>query len=110
MKKTSNIILGVLLLIILGLITYIILTSDNPVVVPFDDTALREELRIKDSTATYWENQSFQLNALADSLQEKSDSLEALKPTIHEKYNDQINFNNSATIVQLDSVIRANWE
>lgn len=79
------------------------------VVEPFDEAPLREEIRLQDSIATYWQNNAIYWQDKADAFELKVDSLEALKPDIHENHDNQINFNATATDEQLDSVIRANW-
>lgn len=104
-----NKIIAILLIIIFGLITYIIINGNTTEVIPFDETALREQLRLKDSTALYWQNQALYNDSIAVAFENKSDSLELLKSTTNEKYNKEINFNSSASIIQLDSIIRSSW-
>ena len=106
----TNKILAILLIIIFGLITYIIINSSTEEVIPFNETQLREELRLKDSTAFYWQNKAIYYDSLANTFEHKSDSLELLKTTTNEKYYKQKHFIDTANILQLDSIIRSNWE
>lgn len=105
----TNKIIAILLIIIFILIGYIIFTKQTDIVKPFDDSKLKEEVRLKDSVATYWEKESANWESLASEYSNKADSLQQLKSDIHEKYKDQYNFNATATNIQLDSIIRANW-
>jgi len=109
MNNKNNIILGSMFIVILGLIFYIIISKPNTTVNKFDETELRLQIQKSDSNVKYWENQAKYFETLAGILKEKSDSLESLKPKINEKYNNKVNFNNTANISQLDSVIRSNW-
>lgn len=108
MIKASHIIIG-LLAIILILAVLLIVRKPNPVVEPFDDTQLREEIRVKDSIADYWQAVSEYWEAIAVVSEAKSDSLQSLKPTIKYKYEKIYEFNAIANDSQLDSVIRSNW-
>ena len=110
MKNKINIVFVILLLIIFGLIVYIILSKPVVPVEKFDDTVLREQIRKQDSITIHWQKESIHWQNLATSYELKVDSLEALKPIIHEKYNKQIKFNNSANMLQLDSIIRSTWK
>lgn len=110
MKKLTNIIIAGLLVTVFILVAYIILKEPVKVVEPFDETPLRKEIAKKDSTARYWQDESAYQESRADHFELKVDSLEALKPKIHEDHDNQINFNATATDQQLDSVIRANWD
>jgi len=94
---------------IFGLIYYIF-KSDKIEVEPFDDSALREQIRKLDSTSGYWEQESNKWQLLADSLDNKNDSLEKFKPSIKYYYDKKYKFNHNATTHQLDSVIRAIWD
>lgn len=107
--KTILILFGIMLLTIFGLVAYIIISEPVPVVEPFDEGPLREEIRLKDSVATFWEAESATWQEAAKIAEDKVDSLETLKQPIYENHSDQIKFNASATDQQLDSVIRANW-
>ena len=109
MKNKINIVLGGLLLVIFSLVLYIILSGPSVVVEPFDEGPLREKIRLQDSTAVYWKQEAEAWETIAGILEAKSDSLEKLKPKINEDHDNQINFNSTATDLQLDSVIRANW-
>lgn len=109
MTHRSNIAFILLVAIIIGLIYYIT-TLDNVEVEPFDDSALREEIRILDSTSLHWQEMSAQWQALADSLSNENDSLEKQKPSIKYYYDQKYKFNHNATTHQLDSVIRAIWD
>jgi len=76
----------------------------------FDDTSLRKQIQKQDSISNYWQNKSLYWESIAYSYELQIDSLEALKPTIEKEYDEKIKFNNSATIIQLDSIIRSTWE
>ena len=108
MNKPNYILAG-LLLIIFALIAYIIFSAPIPEVTPFDETSLREQIRLKDSSATYWEADAISWHLIATDEQSRADSLAKLKSKIIKYYEDQYNFNSTATDLQLDSVIRANW-
>lgn len=109
MKNKITITFAILLIIILGLIYYIIFSKSNISTNQFDETSIRIEIAKKDSSIKYWENNANYWHLIADTLKIKSDSLESLKPKINQKYNDKIKFNSTATIPQLDSIIRAEW-
>ena len=109
MNKNSLIVSGAMLLIILGLIIYIIVSEPTPVVEPFDEGPLREQIRLTDSVANHWQEESEAWQNVARIAEDKVDSLESLKPKIYEDHDSQINFNSTATDQQLDSVIRSNW-
>ena len=98
-----------LLAIILVLVVYIIFKGNPSTDESFDPAALREQIRIKDSTATHWEEEANSWHNLANTLGDKSDSLENLKPVIQHHYDKKYTFNANATSSQLDSVIRASW-
>ena len=108
MTKPTKILL-VLLLIIFGLVAYIIIKTPGAKDESFDPAELREEIRIKDSTTTYWEEEANSWHNLANTLGDKSDSLENLKPEIQHHYDKKYTFNANATSTQLDSVIRSSW-
>lgn len=110
MKSTNNIAYIILIGIILIMGYFMIFKTPAPIVEPFDDSALREEIRVQDSIGSYWHQQSDLWQHEAEVLGHKSDSLEKLKPSIKEYYNEKYNFNRNANITQLDSVIRANWD
>lgn len=99
----------VLIGIILVMGYFLIFDSPETVVEEFDDSALREEIRLLDSTSLHWEEEAAAWQNLANIAGDKSDSLENLKPTIINYYNEKYTFNASATVLQLDSVIRSNW-
>jgi len=109
MKNKTNIAIGVLLLIIVVLTGYIILKDPVVVIKPFDDGPLREEIRLEDSISTHWKDQAQAWQKVASILEHRVDSLQKIKISINNDYNDQINFNSTATNAQLDSFIRANW-
>lgn len=109
MMSKSNYILGALLLIIFGLIGYIILSDPGNDVESFDETELRKQIALRDSVATFWEAEAESWHGIANEEQDKADSLELYKPKIIKYYEDQYNFNATASDMQLDSVIRANW-
>jgi len=109
MKNKTNIIIGTALLVILVLISYIIINEPIRVIEAFDEAPLREQIRLRDSVADHWEQESAAWRNVARIAEDKVDSLEKLKPQIYENHNNQINFNATATDEQLDSVIRSNW-
>ena len=88
---------------------FLIFNQPTPVVEPFDEAPLREEIRLADSTSGYWEAAADSLMGIANIEKHKSDSLEKLKPSIKIYYEKQYTFNANADILQLDSVVRANW-
>lgn len=108
MSKAGWIIIG-LLGVIFTLVVILIARKPNGIVEPFDDTELREEIRVKDSIAEYWQAVSEYWEAVAVVSEAKSDSLQSLKPTIKYKYEKIYEFNATANNSQLDSVIRSNW-
>jgi hypothetical protein len=105
----SNIIYGILLLVILVLLYIVIFRKPEVVVEPFDETPLREEIAKKDSIAQFWENEAHKWETVAHSYEAKSDSLETLKPQIQEHYGNTYKIIPDGTNVVLDSIIRANW-
>lgn len=107
--QSTKIAFAVLIGIILIMGYFLIFNQPAPVVEPFDDSTLREEIRIQDSIGSYWKQESLLWQTLAVKLESKNDSLEKLKPSIINYYNEKYIFNANADINQLDSVIRANW-
>ena len=110
MSKTNWIISG-LLAVILVLAAILIFRKPNTVTVvePFDDTELREQIRVKDSVATYWESEAARWHSVADSAIAVSDSLETFKPGIKKHYDGIYKTIPDANVIGLDSIIRANW-
>jgi hypothetical protein len=108
MTRANWIIIG-LLGVIFTLVVILIVRKPATIVEPFDDSALREEIRLKDSVALYWELEAGLWHDFADSTLVLADSLENSKPTIKKFYHEKYKFNSTATTVQLDSVIRTNW-
>lgn len=108
MSKT-NIILGSLLIIIFGLVAYIIFSKPNKVIEPFNETKLRLQIARQDSLTIHWQKESEAWQLAANIAENKVDSLEQLKQDINEDHDQDIQFNATATIMQLDSVIRSNW-
>ena len=108
MTKQNKILAG-LLLIILALVVYIIIKTPGSKDEAFDPAALREEIRIKDSSATHWEEEANAWHNMANTLGDKNDSLQHLKPEIQHHYAKKYTFNANATSSQLDSVIRSSW-
>ena len=88
---------------------FMIFNQPTPIVEPFDDSQLREEIRIQDSIANHWKQESTKWQSVAAIFGHKSDSLEHLKPSIIYYYGKKYTFNANATSSQLDSVIRASW-
>ena len=88
---------------------FMIFNSSETIVEEFDDSELREEIRLADSTSLHWKEEAAAWQNLANVAGDKSDSLEKFKPSIKYYYNEKYTFNANADILQLDSVIRANW-
>tara|TARA_R110002167_G_scaffold72625_1_gene204028 strand:+ start:333 stop:662 length:330 start_codon:yes stop_codon:yes gene_type:complete len=109
MKNKTNIIFGILLIVIFALVTYIIFSEPTIIGEAFDESSLREEIRLEDSTSGYWQKESIAWHNIANVLGNKSDSLANLKPSIKYYYNEKYTFNTNATTNQLDSVIRSIW-
>ena len=109
MKNKTNIILGILLVIILGLIAYIIFSEPIKVVEEFDEAPLREKIQFQKDLAKHWQDESEAWQNKAQIAEDKVDSLEQLKPKVYEKYDKQRDFADTADVLQLDSFIRSNW-
>ena len=92
MKKSINWPYAILIGIILVMGYFLIFNQPDPVVEPFDEGPLREEIRIQDSIGTHWQKQSAEWETKATQLGHKSDSLETLKPTIKNYYNEKYIF------------------
>jgi hypothetical protein len=107
--KSINWPYAILIGIILVMGYFLIFSSPETVVEEFDDSELREEIRLLDSSSTFWKEEAAAWQNLADIAGDKADSLENIKPSIKNYYNEKYTFNASATVLQLDSVIRANW-
>jgi len=107
--KATNLYFAILIGIILVMGYFMIFSTPETVVEEFDDSALLEEIRVLDSTSGHWEEEAASWQNLADIAGDKTDSLENLKPTIKIYYEKKYTFNANADILQLDSVVRANW-
>ena len=107
--KSINLPYVILISIVLIMSYYLIFNSHDSVIEEFDDTALRKEISLADSTATYWKNVANMWHSIADKEKYKSDSLKKYKLTIQYYYDKKYTFNTNADVLQLDSVIRANW-
>ena len=88
---------------------FMIFRSPATVVEAFDEGPLREEVRLADSTSLHWEEEAATWQNMANSEGNKADSLEKLKPSIKNYYNEKYLFNSNADINQLDSIIRTSW-
>jgi hypothetical protein len=88
---------------------FMIFSSPETVVEEFDEGPLREEIRLADSTSLHWKEESASWQNLANVEGDKADSLEKFKPSIKYYYEEKYTFNANADILQLDSVVRANW-
>ena len=88
---------------------FMIFSSPDTVVEEFDDSALLEEIRLLDSASVHWEAIADSSLNVADLEKHKADSLGNLKPSIKYYYEEKYTFNANADILQLDSVVRANW-
>jgi hypothetical protein len=109
MTKSINWPYAILIGIILIMGYYLIFNKPDVVIEPFDEAPLREEIRLADSISLHWKEEAALMQALADSEKHKSDSLEKFKPSIKYYYEKKYTFNANADILQLDSVVRANW-
>jgi hypothetical protein len=109
MKNKTNIIIGILLLIVFGLIAYLIFSAPIEEVKSFDESSLREEIQIQKDLAKHWQDESEEWQNKAKAAENKVDSLEQLKPKVYEKYDKQRDFADTADVMQLDSFIRSNW-
>ena len=109
LTKSINWPYAILIGIILVMGYFLIFNKPDVVVEAFDEAPLREEIRLSDSTSLHWKEEAAVMQALADSEKHKSDSLEKLKPSIKIYYEKKYTFNANASLVQLDSVVRANW-
>jgi hypothetical protein len=109
MKDNTNLyfILLIGIIVVMGYFMFFSTTS-NPVV-EFDEASLREEIRLSDSTSLHWEQEAISWQTIASTAGNKSDSLEKFKPVIKIYYHEKYTFNANADLLQLDSVIRANW-
>jgi len=100
-------------IILIGIILimgyFLIFNQPAPVVESFDEAPLQEEIRIQDSSRTYWKYKAAVWQTEAERLESKSDSLQNLKPSIKIYYEKKYTFNANATVHQLDSIIRSNW-
>ena len=110
MRKPVNIIIGILLLVVVGLIAYIIFRQP-PIagVIPFDDTTLIKKLNSVDSLSKAWEKEALHWKEVANDAITKTDSLQNLKPKIRYEYHKVYISTRTASHKQLDSTIRANW-
>ena len=109
MKSKNNLYFAILIGIILIMGYFMIFGEPGTAVESFEESILREEIRLKDSTATHWEEESASWQNLANNLGDKNDSLANLKPVIQHHYDKKYTFNANASTTQLDSVIRASW-
>jgi len=107
--KSINWPYAILIGIILVMGYYLIFNKPDVVVEAFDEAPLREEIRISDSTSLHWKEEAAAWQNLADIEGDKADSLEKFKPSIKIYYEKKYTFNANADLVQLDSVVRANW-
>ena len=110
MISKNHIIIGILLLGIGCLLSYIVLKEDpEPVVIPIDDGPYTKMIEKSDSHANYWESQSDSWRLIAKEAIASNDSLKKLKPKIKHEYHKVYVFNTTAGNTELDSVIRASW-
>lgn len=89
------------MVIIFGLLLWIILRKPEPVPVPDNSKRLRDSI-------TLLTGQIEQQKGITDHYLHQVDSLKALPPVITIIYREQKKFTSTATINQLDSIIRAN--
>lgn len=109
MKSQNNIYFAILIGIILVMGYFMIFSSPETVVEEFDEGPLREEIRLADSTSIHWKLIADSTLQVAEAAKHKADSLEEHKPDIKKYYDEKYDFNANASLMQLDSVIRANW-
>lgn len=107
--KSINWSYAILIGIILIMGYRMIFSSPDVVVEEFDEAPLREEIRVADSLSLHWKGVADSALTFADGERYKVDSLEKFKPSIKYYYEKKYTFNANADILQLDSVIRANW-
>ena len=105
----NNITYIVLLGIILVLLYILIFRQPTTIVEPFDDTELREQIRLKDSTASYWEENALYWLGVSADHEQRADSLENIKTNIKNEYSPTYKAIPGATATQRDSILRANW-
>lgn len=108
-KNKLTVLLSILILIIVVETVVLFTRPTVSIIEPFDDSNLRKEISILDSTSALWESRALFWSNTADSILLVNDSLENRKPLIKIKYLERYNFNSNATTAQLDSVIRSNW-
>ncbi len=103
MFTKTNIIIGALLIGVLILGYIVIYRKSDTVVELFDDTELRDSIKIAQQNAVYWED-------YAHGVERERDLIKEQKQKVRYVYKPQyIYINNTANIDQLDSVIRTNW-
>ena len=105
----SNLIHFILLGALLVCLYLLIIRKPKVIVEPFDDSALLEQIRLKDSAATYWEaDATYWLNISVDH-ERRADSLENIKTNTKNEYSPIYQAIPGATATQRDSILRANW-
>jgi len=107
--KSTNLYFAILIAVILVMGYFMIFNTSETVVEEFDEAPLREEIRLADSTSVHWKGEAASWQNLANIEGDKADSLEKFKPSIKIYYEKKYTFNANADILQLDSVVRANW-
>lgn len=93
----------------MGLLYLLFFNKEEVTVEPFDDSALRLEIQVKDSLADHWQDIARTQQIIALKALSERDSIEVSKTNTKIYYREIYKFNSTATNSQLDSVIRANW-
>ncbi len=98
----------ILLLIVLIETVVLIFRKPETVVEPFDDRALREQIRVQDSLADYYREKAFKYQKIANDALKSKDSLKELYNKINTYYAPIYKYIPYASNEQLDSIVRAN--
>ena len=107
----SNIVIGVLLLIIFALIVYNIWSKPAPVLDDREAEIQKLELQIQqyETTITLLTEKADSLTGAVSALSAVNDSLESVKQEVKHVYHKIYIDISSASNQQLDSILRANW-
>ena len=102
MFSKTNIIIGVLLLVVLVLFYIVIYRKPEPVIELFDDTVYRDSIKTALQNVAYWED-------YAQDIEHDRDRIREQKQQVRYVYKTQYIYINTADVDQLDSIIRTNW-
>lgn len=86
-----------------------ILSKPAPIIEPFDDSALKKEIELRDSIIEQWESSALYWQSISEIAMKKVDSLESLKPKVKHHYHEIYKDISDGTVVYLDSLIRSRW-